>query len=200
MAVAAFSFRDNRVKTAADWDALYSPERGMYYGGITGGFAAYGIPAERVSFLDYFRDTKESAAEKVEGADILYFLGGLPDRMLARIEEFGLTEPLLRHRGTVMGYSAGAVIQLAEYHLSPDEDYPAFAYYRGLPYLDDFYLEVHYEGTPVQQAAIRRVLAERGKPVYATALRAGALVVEEGQVRTIGDVRLFWQAEPKDPV
>ena len=52
----------------------------------------------------------------------------------------------------------------------------------------------------MQQAAIRRVLAERGKPVYATALRAGALVVEEGQVRTIGDVRLFWQAEPKDPV
>ena len=191
VAVVAFSFRDNRVQIAGDWDRLYSKEQGMYYGGITGGFAAYGIPEEQISFLDYFRDTKESAAEKVERADILYFLGGLPDRMLDRIEEFSLTEPLLRHRGVVMGYSAGAVIQLTEYHLSPDEDYPEFAYYRGLPYLEDFYLEVHYEGTDVQKAAIRRVLAERGKPVYATALRAGALVAEDGEVRTIGDVERF---------
>ena len=191
VAVVAFSFRANRVKCAADWDRLYGKESGMYYGGITGGFAAYGIPESQISFLDYFRDTKEAAAEKVENADILYFLGGLPDRMLDRIEEFGLTEALLRHRGVVMGYSAGAVIQLAEYHLSPDEDYPEFAYHRGLPYLKDFYLEVHYEGTEVQEDSIRRVLAERGKPVYATALRAGAIIVEEGKVRTIGRVERF---------
>ncbi|MBR5701807.1 MAG: Type 1 glutamine amidotransferase-like domain-containing protein [Oscillospiraceae bacterium] len=191
VAVVAFSFRDTRVKTAEDWDRLYSKESGMYYGGITGGFAAYGIPESQISFLDYFRDTKEAAAEKVENADILYFLGGLPDRMLDRIEEFALTEPLLWHRGVVMGYSAGAVIQLAEYHLSPDEDYPEFAYYRGLPYLKDFYLEVHYEGTEVQNASIRRVLAERGKPVYATALRAGALIAEDGRVKPLGKVKVF---------
>lgn len=191
VAVAAFSFRPNRVKSAEDWDALYSREKGLYYGGITGAFAAYGIPEEQVRFLDYFRDTRESAARKVEEADILYFLGGLPDRMLDRIEEFGLTEPLMRHRGVVMGYSAGAVIQLAEYHLSPDEDYPEFAYYRGLPYLEGFYLEVHYESTPVQKASIRRVLAEKGKPVYATALRTGALIAEDGEVRTVGNVKVF---------
>jgi len=191
VAVVAFSFRDNRVKSPEDWDRLYAKEKGMYYGGITGGFAAYGIPPEQVSFLDYFRDTKKSAREKAEGADILYFLGGLPDRMLERIEEFDLTDALMRHKGVVMGYSAGAVIQLAEYHLSPDEDYPKFAYYRGLPYLDGFYLEVHYQDTAVQKAAIRRVLEERGKPVYAAALRAGALVVEDGEVRTIGDVERF---------
>ena len=190
-AVIAFSFRDNRVKTLADWNALYSREAGIYYGGITGGFAAYGIPEENVAFLNYFTDTPETARQKVENADILYFLGGLPDRMLDRIEEFRLRETLLKHRGVVMGYSAGAVIQLKEYHLSPDEDYPEFAYYRGLPYLDGFYVEVHYAGTETQDAAIRRVLAERGKPVYATALRAGALVAEDGRVRTIGDVRVF---------
>ena len=196
VAVVAFSFRDNRIKNAADLNRLYSRENGMYYDGITWGFAAYGIPPEQVTFLDYFRDTKESAAEKVDRADILYFLGGLPDRMLDRIEEFGLTDALMRHKGVVMGYSAGAVIQLAEYHLSPDEDYPEFAYYRGLPYLDGFYLEVHYEGTAVQKAAIRRVLEERGKPVYATALRAGALLVEDGEVRTIGDVERFGRLGP----
>ena len=182
VAVVAFSFRELPVSKAVSR---------LYYGGITGGFAAYGIQESQITFLDYFRDTKESAGEKVERADILYFLGGLPDRMLDRIEEFSLTDALLRHRGVVMGYSAGAVIQLGEYHLSPDEDYPEFAYYRGLPYLEGFYLEVHYEGTEVQKDAVRRVLAERGKPVYATALGAGALLAEDGKVRALGKVERF---------
>ena len=191
VAVIAFSFRDSRVKNAADWDALYGKEKGTYYGGIAGGFAAYGVPEENVSFLNCFTDTPETAREKAENADILCFPGGLPDRMPEHIREFDLTEPLMRHRGVVMGYSAGAVIQLAEYHLSPDEDYPEFSYYRGLPYLDGFYLEVHYEGTETQDAANRRVLAERGKPVYATALLSGALIAEDGEVRTVGDVKAF---------
>ena len=42
--VVAFSFRDNRVKSFSDWNALYSKECGKYHDGIVGGFAAYGIP------------------------------------------------------------------------------------------------------------------------------------------------------------
>ena len=84
--------------------------------------------------------------------------------MMDRIKEFDLYDILMQHDGILMGYSAGAVIQLAEYHLSPDDDYPEFKYYEGLPYLNDFYMEVHYEGTAVQDESIQRVLAERGKP------------------------------------
>lgn len=191
VAVVAFSFRDNRVKSLEDWNVLYSKESGMYYGGIVGGFVSYGISEDNISFVNYFMDTKESAAQKVADADIIYFLGGLPDRMLERIKEFDLYDILLKHDGIVMGYSAGAVIQLAEYHLSPDDDYPEFKYYEGLPYLNDFYMEVHYEGTEAQNKSIQRVLAERGKTVYATALRAGAILVDKGEVKRIGDVRIF---------
>lgn len=193
VAVVAFSFRDD-LKTVLDWDVLYS-KNGKYYGGITGGFAAYGIPEENITFVNYFTDTRESAARKVENADIVYFPGGLPDRMMDRIMEFGLYDILMRHDGMIMGYSAGAVIQLAEYHLSPDDDYPAFGYYKGLPYLDDFYLEVHYENTDVQNAAIRRLLSERGKTVYATAFGAGAIVADHGNVKLLGDVRIFHRGE-----
>ena len=35
------------------------------------------------------------------------------------------------------------------------------------------------------------MLAERQKPVCAAALRAGALAVEDGTVKPVGDVRLF---------
>ncbi len=188
VAVVAFSFRDNRVRSLADWELLYSKDNGRFYGGIVDGFSAYGISEENVSFINYFTDTKESAKEKIENADILYFLGGLPDRMMDRIKEFDLQDVLMKHKGIVMGYSAGAVIQLAEYHLSPDDDYPEFKYYEGLPYLNDFYLEVHYEGKDTQKAAIQKVLEERKKPVYATAIMKGAILVDNGIIKLLGYV------------
>ncbi len=191
VAIVAFSFRDDRVKTLSDWKDLYSKESGMYYNGIINGLTAYGISENNISFINYFIDTKGSAERKIKQSDIVYFLGGLPDRMMDRIKEFDLTDALKKHNGIIMGYSAGAVIQLSEYHLSPDKDYPQFNYYEGLSYLNDFYLEVHYEGTEVQNDAILRVLKERGKTVYATALKKGALLVDNGIIKLLGDVRTF---------
>ena len=191
VAIVAFSFRDSRVKNALDWDALYHPDTGCYYGGMVGGFLAYGIPEENIRWINYFTHSKEKAAQIISEADIVYFPGGLPDRMMERINEFDLRDVLLRHQGVVMGYSAGAVIQMAQYHLSPDEDYPEFAYYEGLPWLRGFYLEVHYENTPDQNRAIARVLREKGQTVYATALGRGALLIDSGQLRLLGDVKVF---------
>ena len=191
VAVVAFSFRDSAVQSRKDWDALYSKKFGKYYGGIVNAFASYGITEKKITFLNYFTDTEVSASQKIAEADILYFPGGLPDRMMERIKALGLQKVLLKHNGLVMGYSAGAVIQLEEYHLSPVDYYPAFAYYEGLSYLNDFYLEVHYEGTDVQEESIRRVIAERGKPVYATVLGKGAILVENGKAKLLGDVRVF---------
>ena len=180
VAVVAFSFRDRRVKSLADWNLLYSKENGRFYGGIIGNFGAYGISEENIMFINYFTDTKDSAKNKIENADIIYFLGGLPDKMMDRIQEFELQDVLIKHEGIVMGHSAGAVIQLAEYHLSPDDDYCKFGYYKGLPYLNDFYLEVHYEDTVIQNQSIQRVLEERNKKVYATSYMKGAILVDDG--------------------
>lgn len=191
VAVVAFSFRDSCVKSLADWNLLYNRENGQYYKGITGGFAAYGISEENITFVNYFSDSRESAAQKIENADIIYFLGGLPDKMMERIREFGLYDVLMKYNGIIMGYSAGAVIQLAEYHLSPDGDYPEFQYYEGLPYLNHFFLEVHFENTEIQNNAIHRVIAERGKTVYATVHNAGALLVDNRNMKLLGDVKIF---------
>ena len=186
--VVAFSFRDKKVKGLSDWQALYGKENGKYYHAVVDPFQTYGIPEENITFLNYFTDSPQSAADKVRKADIIYFLGGLPDRTMDRIFEFGIYEDLLRHKGVIMGVSAGALVQLSEYHVSPDDDYPEFGYYRGIPYLNDFYVEVHYAGNPVQDDAIRRVIQERAKPVYATHEGRGALVCDDGGVYTIGAV------------
>ena len=88
VAVVALSFKENRVRNLEDWDALYSKENGKYYGSIAGGLLSYGIQEENISFLNWFKDTKETAARTVEMADIVYFLGGLPDRMMERIRAY----------------------------------------------------------------------------------------------------------------
>ena len=191
VAIIAFSFRDSRVKSLDDWNNLYSKDNGIFYEGIVGSFAAYGISEYNISFVNYFTDTKESAKRKIENADIIYFLGGLPDRMMYRIKEFDLRDSLMNHKGIIMGYSAGAVIQLAEYHLSPDDDYPEFRYYEGLSYLNNFYLEVHYENTSIQNAAIQKVIEERKKTVYATVCMKGAILVDNGIIKLLGDVEEY---------
>jgi len=189
--VIAFSFRDNLVKNLADWNSLYSKSNGKFYDGIVGSLTDYGVSEDNICFINYFEDTKETAAQKIVDSDIIYFPGGLPDRMMERIKEFDLYEVLSRYNGIVMGHSAGALIQLTEYHLSPDRDYPEFKYYEGLPYLHDFYLEVHYENTDSQNEAITRVLSERGETVYATAFMAGAIIVDNGNIKLLGDVKTF---------
>ena len=195
VAVVALSFRDSRVRNVDDWDALYGKDGGSVYGGICSAFSAYGIGEESITFINYFTDTKESAAEKIRNADVIFFTGGLPDRMLERMNTLGITDVIRRHEKVAMGYSAGALIQLSEYHISPDHDYPEFAYYDGLSYIDGFYLEVHYEGMAEQNGSIARVVAERERPVYATSLMKGAIIVDNGRIITVGDVRLFNQKE-----
>ncbi len=190
VAVVAFSFHKRRVHTLAAWNHLYSRECGIYYQGIVEGFTAYGIKEENIRFLNYFADSREQARQKVEDADILYFLGGSPGQMMKRIKAFDLYDVMMHHKGLIMGYSAGAVIQLAEYHLSPGE-FPYFAYYEGLPYLQDFYLEVHYDDSDAKNKAIQTVLSERKKPVYALRYMAGALLIEDQTVRPLGAVEIF---------
>lgn len=190
VAIVAFSFLPSQAGCLEEWEGLFGKE-GMFYGWLVEPFAAFGVPEENITFLNYYADTPESAAEKIRGADILYFTGGLPDAMMDRIREFGLYELIRDHPGVKLGCSAGAVIQLEEYHLSPDRDYPEFAYYEGFPWLRDFYVEVHYEGYPTQKEAIARVLRERGKIVYSTGNNRSAIIADEEKIILLGDAKCY---------
>lgn len=189
--VVAFSYYDDYVFDEDSWEKVFGKDIGGMYFETVDSFKPFGVPAKNIEFINYFKDTKNSAREKIKRADVLYFTGGLPDRMMDRIRDFDLTETIMTHDGIVMGYSAGAVIQLKEYHLYPDGDYTEYAYYEGLPMLDGFYHEVHYRHLPEQDESIHRVLAERDKPVYVTHDRRGGIIVENGLIRTIGKVDFF---------
>ena len=161
--ILAFSYRDREVHNLRDWKMLYGENGGRYYESMVSPFLRYGIPEDHIEWINYYTDAKSKAAEQIRNADILYLPGGMPDRMMERINDFNLRDAILQFQGVVMGYSAGALIQLQEYHLSPDQDYPKFTYFKWLPILKDFYLEVHYEDSTVQNEAIQRVLEQTQK-------------------------------------
>lgn len=189
--VIAFSYYDDWVYDAKSWEKVFGKEQGNCYYETVDSFKPFGVKEENIVFVNYFKDTKESAIDKIKNADVLYFTGGLPDRMMDRIKDFELEEAIMNHSGIVMGYSAGAVIQLNEYHLYPDGDYTDFGYYKGLPMLSDFYVEVHYRGLDCQKESIKRCLEERGKTVYVTNDKGGGILVENGKIRIIGKVDVY---------
>ena len=78
VAIVAFSFLPSQTSNLEQWLTLYGKETGMFYHWLVDPLMEFGIPEENISFVNYFADTKESAAEKIEQADILYFTGGLP--------------------------------------------------------------------------------------------------------------------------
>jgi len=190
VAVVAFSFRDTLVKNLEDWNGLYSKESGKYYKGIVSTLASYGIIESNICFLNYFKDTKETANKKIKEADMIYLPGGLPERMFERIKEFNIAEAIKEHNGITLGFSGGAMIQLSEYHVTPDKDYPSFKYYKGLALLDSFGIEVHFTDSAKQKASIERFISEKRKPIYAIGDK-GALIVDKGNVQKIGDVKIY---------
>lgn len=191
VAVVAFSFYDDYVYDAASWEKVYGRGLGNCYFETVDALSAFGVSKDNITFINYFTDTHESARDKIKNANVVYFTGGLPDRMMDRIKEFNLLDTLREFDGIAVGYSAGAVIQLAEYHLYPDGDYKDFGYYEGLGYMNSLYLEVHYEFKPEQNESIRRVLAERNLPVYVTHTRRGGVVVDNGRIKIIGKVDVY---------
>ena len=191
VAVIAFSFYDDTVYNAESWERVFGKGRGNCYYETVNPLSAFGVREENIVFINYFTDTTASAIEKLKNANVIYFTGGLPDRMMERIAEFKLTDVLRSFDGVVFGYSAGAVIQLKEYHLYPDGDYKDFGYYEGLGYLDKLYLEVHYEYKPEQNESISRALSERDLPIYVTHTFGGGVIVEQGTVRTVGKVDMY---------
>lgn len=117
-------------------------------------------------------------------------IAGQSDNIYERLKEFDLIQTLIEFDGIVMGCSVGTVIQFFEYYISSIKEYPQFSYYPGLPYLNNFYIEVHYAETKTQKDCIDLERKERNKPIYAMQ-NTGAIIVDHGSVQLLGHVKVF---------
>jgi len=184
-----FSFNE-KISNNMEWEYAYSKNNGKYYNSVLLPFLNYGIAEENINWINYFKDTKENAKEKVKKSDIIFFTGGLPDKMMCRLKKFGLINDIENFTGVIIGSSAGAMIQIAEYHITPDEDYDKFSYNRGLSLIKDFGIEVHYEETEMQKSYINKVLNEKKDRLYAIK-NTGGIIVDNNQITLLGDIEIF---------
>lgn len=182
--ILAFSFFDQYLVKEEDYHAYYD-KGGEYYLKMIESFAPYGITEDQISWINYFIDNKESALKKIEDADIIYFPGGAPDQMMKRINAFGIKEALENKDKVYIGSSAGAMIQMHEYHMSPDPDYPHFSYEQGLNLCNGFSIEVHYRRRKKQKSALRKVFRAYRHPIYVIP-DDGALMVENNHITCLG--------------
>ena len=183
----------DEIPDGETWEKWYTPG-GHVYGILTGAFGAYGIPEEQISFVGLYHDDYKSAKEKIQQADVIFVTGGLPDKFYDRMQDMDLIGTVQNFGGIFMGCSAGAMVQMTEYHITPDEDYDSYGYYPGLGLLEGFEPEVHFAGTQVQMESIARYQQERRKTVYAMT-NNGGLLVEGEKITPFGDVTIFPEAK-----
>lgn len=184
-----FSFGE-KISNDTEWQDAYNKDYGMYYKSVVLPFLSYGIKEENIEWINYFKDIKEAAKEKVRNSDMIFFTGGLPDKMMYRLKEFNLVSEIENFKGIIIGSSAGAMIQTSEYHITPDKDYNTFSYNKGLNLIKNFNIEVHYEEAEIQKHSINKVLNEKIDTVYAIK-DAGGIIVDNERITLLGDVEIF---------
>lgn len=189
VSVIPFSF-DKNISNHMDWQNAYRKDNGKYYRSIVAPFLNYGITEENIKWINYFKDTNENAKDKIRNSDIIFFTGGLPDKMMSRLKEFDLISKIENFTGIIMGSSAGAMIQIAEYHITPHKGSDIFSYNRGLNLIKDLDIEVHYKETEREKNYINKVLNEKTDTVYAIK-DTGGMIIDNNEITLLGDVQKF---------
>lgn len=182
------SYDEGWITDAHEWRQRYG--RGMpEYEELVRPFRSYGIRDRQIRWINYYEDDHESCMRKIAKTDILFFTGGFPDWMMQRLYDLGIEDAVREFDGIVMGTSAGALIQLDEFHLTEESGYE-YQYQYGLGLLSGFDMEVHYETDLRHITAIIRSLEDRGKPVVAAPNRGGLLIDGE-HFELLGDAFIF---------
>lgn len=178
------SYNESWLSDHEDWYDMYGRD-GRYYDEILRPFRAFGIHDENVSWVNYYEDDQEEALHKIKRADVLVLTGGVTDWVLQRLDDLGIREAVCNFPGVVMGISAGAMIQLSEFHRTPDE-MREFDYQSGLGLVEGFDIDVHYEQTEEHLFAIIRSLEDKGQPIVCSPNKGG-IVIDHGEYRLLGN-------------
>ena len=178
------AYRETQAWDNKSFLSIYG-KGGEKYGNILRPFLSYGYAEEEIAWLNPYDGSNHLA--QIQNADLLFFTGGMPEKAIARMQELGITDAVTSFKGTVMGASAGAMLQLETYHITPDEDYAEYGVWHGLALVRGIDLEVHYLATDLQNECTDRAVKETGLPVYQM-WHEGGLLIENGIITVMGNV------------
>ena len=180
------AYRESQAWDNESFLSIYG-KGGEKYDNILRPFLAYGYAESEVVWLNPYDGSDH--LEQVQKADLLFFTGGMPEKAIARLVQLGIDGAVKNFRETVMGASAGAMLQLDAYHITPDEDYDSYSIWQGLGLVKGIDLEVHYLATDLQRTCTKRAAKELSVPVYQM-WHEGGLLIEDGKVTIMGSVEV----------
>lgn len=189
--ILAFSFAAEYINSPEEWIQAYGQPEGEYYTPMLKALTSYGVGEEEISWGNYFEDSPRALQAKINEAEVLFLPGGAPDEFFDRLKEKNLIDAIQQFKGTILGFSAGAMVQIQDFHIIEDDHYKEYSYHEGLDLLTDFDVEVHFEkDDSTMQASIQRCLKEKKKVVYGIR-NAGAVIVEGDSILTLGEVEKY---------
>lgn len=185
-----FAFHEEWVKDNKEWHTCYEVDSGKFYEELVNPFLKYGISKSNIVLINYFKDTKEILKTILLDTDIIYFVGGFPEKTVRRINELDMLEIIEAFEGIVMGWSAGASMQSKRYYIAPDKYYSEFSFQEGLGFIDKFAVQVHYDYSDIQNNCIQRFIDNTGLKVYTLEKKSG-IIYKDGNVELLGNAREY---------
>jgi len=176
------------------------PKNGRRYNKYVGSLLNLGIKEENIIVLNcYDKENFKNFKQIIDDSDILVITGGNPEMLYSKVtQETEILYNIKHYKGIIIGFSAGADLQLKRYFITAKNNYyKYFAFYDGFGVLDDpFYLDVHSINNKRYLDKLQKISNEKKKNVYAI-FDDGAMIYDRvsNNLELFGNVLTF---EPKE--
>lgn len=176
------------------------PKNGRRYNKYVGSLLNLGIKEKNIIVLNcYDKENFKNFKQIIDASDILVITGGNPEMLYSKVtQETEILYNIKHYKGIIIGFSAGADLQLKRYFITAKNNYyKYFAFYDGFGVLDDpFYLDVHSINNKRYLDKLQKVSNEKKKDVYAI-FDDGAMIYDRvsNNLELFGNVLTF---EPKE--
>lgn len=166
------------------------------YKKYVGSLLNLGLKKENIKVLNcYDKKNFNRFKEYVDESNVLVLTGGNPEMLYSKVvQETELLYNIKHYKGTIIGFSAGADLQLKRYFITAKNNYyKYFAFYDGFGNLDDpFYLDVHSINNKNYLDKLQKVSNENNKVIYAI-YDDGAIIYNRlnNKIEFFGNVKKF---------
>ena len=172
------------------------PKGGRRYNKYVGSLLNLGIKEENITILNcYDKENFKNFKKTIQDSDVLVITGGNPEMLYSKVtQETELLYDIKHYKGIIIGFSAGADLQLKRYFITAKNNYyKYFAFYDGFGVLDDpFYIDVHSINNKMYLSKLQKVSSEKRKNVYAI-FNDGAMIFnrKNNELELFGNVLTF---------
>lgn len=176
------------VSNEQEWQKYFG-NNGILSKKIKNILVSCGANNEHICFYDYIINKKALLSDYSH----IVIPGGDAELGILRLIDSGLHEQMKHYSGDIIAYSAGALLLLKRFFLSPNYYYKSFSYHNGFGIApSNCLIEVHYDGSELMNYYIRQAIRDLHQGVYAIG-DEGAITIDAdtGKTRTYGNVMWF---------